>query len=743
MNRQAQHNGDVIRRASKTTMILQVFSVALLLGLAYLAVDVFRRYSTLQDGIRENALWSVYQLDREARLLHERLHLSVVDGSDAVVDAKSLTTRYDILYSRINILEQSSFERQFAMNPMIGESIAAIKNTVYEMVAPFDTMASGKPVPVEQLREVDAKLEGLLVSTENLLIFTNSWASTNRAEGRSDLMALQVQTVILVVLLVASVFFLIFNLRRQLRSVQRAGLDLEAMAKELNTSYLAAQAGNRAKSQFMATMGHEVRTPLNAILGTAELLELQSLPQNTLLGVQTIRRSGNALLELINEILDFAKIEHGNIEVETRPVALRPLAESTIEMVRDRASENGNLLELALPDNFTMPVILSDATRLRQVMLNLLSNAIKFTRDGVVTLRIREFPMSKSPRLRIEVSDTGIGIDDASLDKLFQPFSQVDSSISRKYGGTGLGLTICKQIVEALGGRIGVESVRGKGSTFWFDIPTRPARLEEADDAEDADNTASHAPLQHLRILLVEDNVVNQQVAAGFLRHLGQSVTVANDGLEAVTAFEKDDYDLILMDMQMPNMDGIEATRRIRALRDGGTVAIVAMTANASADDERLCHEAGMTGFETKPVTMSKLRDIIAQTAKTVGAAEVAAPPAVAVAASPAVPNMFDAVYEQRRKDVIEAIGEEGFNELLQSFFDDANDILAKLRATMPANDARTIDHLLHTMKGAAASVGLGEIAAAAQTFRSGEFSAERLGELEHLLKGHEHRLAA
>ena len=739
MIKKAQHNGDVIRRVSKTTMILQVFSVVLLLGLAYLSVDVFRRYSTLQDGIRENALWSVYQLDREARRLHEQFHLSVVDGSHAGADTKSLTTRYDILYSRMNILEQASFERQFASNPAIGERIAAIKSTVYGITAPFDAIASGKDVPLEQLRDVDGKLDSLVESTENLLIFTNSWASTNRAENRNGLMALQLQTVALVGLLVASVFFLIFNLRRQLRSVQRAGLDLEAMATELNDSYLAAQAGNRAKSQFMATMGHEVRTPLNAILGTAELLELQPLPQNMLLGVQTIRRSGNALLELINEILDFAKIEHGNVEVETRPVALKTLAESTIEMVRDRASENGNLLELVLPDNFTMPVILSDPTRLRQVMLNLLSNAIKFTKDGVVTLRLKEVPTSRSPRLRIEVSDTGIGIDAASLDKLFQPFSQVDSSISRKYGGTGLGLTICKQIVEAIGGRIGVDSVRGKGSTFWFDIPTKPARLDEAADSEGAETNVAKAALHRLRILLVEDNAINQQVAAGFLRHLGQTVTVANDGLEAVTAFDEGDFDLILMDMQMPNLDGIEATRRIRALPDGKTVAIVAMTANASADDERLCHEAGMTGFETKPVTMSKLRDIIARTKKTTAAAEAAPVPA----ASRPMRNDFDALFEQRRTDVIEAIGEEGFNELLQSFFEDARAILSNLRAIMPASDAKAIDHLLHAMKGAAASVGFDEIAAAAQTFRSGDFSSEKLGELEHLLKGQEHRLAA
>jgi len=736
--RQARHNGDVIRRASKTTVVLQVFSVALLLGLAYMAVDIVKRYSTLQDGIRENALWSVYQFDREARRLHELVHLYLAQGPQSGIAVKTLTTRYDILYSRMNILEQANFERQFVLNPEIGQRIAAIQDTVYGIVAPFDALAAGKDVAKEQLLEVDGKLETLLGATEDLVIFTNNWVSTNRAEKRSGLMTLQVQTVVLVGLLVACVFFLIFNLRRQLRSVRRAGLDLEAMATELNESYLAAEAGNRAKSQFMATMGHEVRTPLNAILGTAELLELQTLPQGMLAGVQTIRRSGNALLELINEILDYAKIEHGNVDVEMRPVGVRALAESTIEMVRDRASENGNLLELALPDNFTMPVILSDPTRLRQITLNLLSNAIKFTRDGVVTLRIAELATSGPGCLRVEVSDTGIGIDNASIDKLFQPFSQVDSSISRKYGGTGLGLTICKQIVEAMGGRIGVESARGKGSTFWFEIPVKAARIEESEDHGMNDAQAAVA-LKTLHILLVEDNAVNQQVAAGFLRHLGQNVKIANDGFEAISAFEKDKFDLILMDMQMPNLDGIEATRRIRALPDGQAVSIIAMTANASEDDRRLCHEAGMTGFETKPVTMPKLRDIIARTEQIVDPGQMAS----VKAAPPERDSEFDTLYEQRRAELIEALGEEGFHELLDSFFDDAREIILKLRSTASPKDQRTIDHLLHAMKGAAASVGLGEIAVTAQAFRSGDFSPGRLEELEHLLDAQKHRLAA
>ena len=345
----AQQSGDIIRKASKATVVLQCFAVLLLLGLVFLFADISRKYSALQDGIRENALWSVYQLDREARRLHETLHIMLVENDLTRERIKALGTRYDILYSRMNILDKTSFETKFKLDAAVAEQVTAIRDAVFGRSAVFDRLAAGDPVDPVQLETADSEFERLVENTEKLLLYTNSTVSIERAEARDAVLDLQMKSAGLVALLVCCVVFLILTLRRQLKSVQLAGLSLEAISNQLKESYLAAEAGNRAKSQFMATMGHEIRTPLNAILGTAELLELSPLPPSVAPGLQTIRRSGQALLEIINEILDFAKIEHGKLDVETRAVDVRAVVTATVEMVRDRATEHGNRIALELP----------------------------------------------------------------------------------------------------------------------------------------------------------------------------------------------------------------------------------------------------------------------------------------------------------------------------------------------------------------------------------------------------------
>ncbi|WP_430253621.1 ATP-binding protein [Neorhizobium sp. DAR64872/K0K18] len=726
----AQQSGDIIRKASKATVVLQCFAVLLLLGLVFLFADISRKYSALQDGIRENALWSVYQLDREARRLHETLHIMLVENDLTPERIKALGTRYDILYSRMNILDKTSFETKFKLDAAVAEQVTAIRDAVFGRSAVFDRLAAGDPVDPVQLETADSEFERLVENTEKLLLYTNSTVSIERAEARDAVLDLQMKSAGLVALLVCCVVFLILTLRRQLKSVQLAGLSLEAISNQLKESYLAAEAGNRAKSQFMATMGHEIRTPLNAILGTAELLELSPLPPSVAPGLQTIRRSGQALLEIINEILDFAKIEHGKLDVETRAVDVRAVVTATVEMVRDRATEHGNRIALELPISFTTPVISSDPTRLRQVLLNLLSNAIKFTSEGTVTLRVLEIGEPQDAQLRFEIEDTGIGIDGEGLGKLFQPFSQVDASISRKYGGTGLGLTICKQIVEALSGTIGVNSRKGEGSIFWFVIPANPAEKGLVDAL-----AAKAAPqqFQSWNILLVEDNVINQQVAAGFLAHLGQLVTIANDGLEAVKLTETTRFDLVLMDMQMPRLDGIEATKQIRASNGlSRNAPIIAMTANASDDDRRLCEEAGMTGFQSKPVSMHQLRGII-------GSLEAAAETAVEAVQSPSIDNAF----ETRRLEIVEALGEETFDELLSSFFEDASLLLTDLHSALAVNDHRHTDHLLHTLKGAASSVGLQDVADRSQDLRHASITETVLADLEDTVTRYRQLLVA
>nr|WP_281413850.1 ATP-binding protein [Rhizobium rhizoryzae] len=514
------------------------------------------------------------------------------------------------------------------------------------------------------------------------------------------------------------------------------------MAHELTVSYQAAEAGNRAKSQFMATMGHEIRTPLNAILGMVELLELNKLPEDALSRVRAIRRSGEALLDIINEILDYAKIEHGKLELEERPVDLVTLAENSAEMMRGRATEAGTRISVDLPHRWHARHVLADPTRLRQVMLNLMSNAVKFTSEGTVTLRMRQQVRQSGVWLRVEVQDTGIGIGEEGRKKLFRPFSQVDASISRRYGGTGLGLTICKEIIDRFGGRIGVDSAPGFGSTFWFEVPVQATEAPATE--QDVETPNVFARIAPLRILLAEDNKINQQVILGYLGHLGQAAAVAENGQVALELASRQDFDLVLMDMQMPIMDGIEATRRLREPESRNrNVPIIALTANASEEDRRLCRDAGMTGFQAKPISLAALHALL-QDVIPMSSTEPERPAVDTISDNHSQePRSGIAAVADRRKEIEDILGADAFEELMAAFFDDAVDLLNSLNVSMQDGRKENFDTLLHNLKGAAANIGLEEIAMQAQTLRKRELTLSDIDELSQQIRAAQTALAA
>ena len=380
--------------------------------------------------------------------------------------------------------------------------------------------------------------------------------------------------------------------------------------QDLAAAKEAAEAAARAKADFLANMSHEIRTPMNAVIGMSELLQSTPLTPEQTEFVSTIRTSGEALLSLIKDILDFSKIDAGRLELERQPVELRPCIEAAIELSARPASAKGlELLVHIEPD--VPPVILGDPTRLRQILTNLVNNAVKFTPSGKVLVNVSRTPAG---RLLFAVRDTGIGIPAERRDRLFQSFSQIDSSITRQYGGTGLGLAICSRLVTLMRGRIWVDSTPGLGSTFSFEIPLQTATRPDSPAAPDpsaapASPSAQKLGQSHpLRILLAEDAPVNQRVALLLLQRLGYAAEVAVNGIEALAALERHPFDILLLDVQMPEMDGLECARQINASHPRAQrPRIIAMTANALDGDREICLAAGMDDYLSKPVTLNAL----------------------------------------------------------------------------------------------------------------------------------------
>ena len=369
-----------------------------------------------------------------------------------------------------------------------------------------------------------------------------------------------------------------------------------ALAKEV------ADAANRAKTMFLANMSHEIRTPMNSVIGMAHLALQMSTDERQRDYLERIGQSGRHLLRLINNVLDMSKIEAGRLELNAAPFELASVVDSLRSQLLGQARARGLAFTTEIDDTLAGPLV-GDALRVEQVLLNYLGNALKFTEHGAIGLRVRlvERAVDGTSHVRFEVHDTGPGIAAGTVPGLFQLFRQADASTTRRYGGTGLGLAISKQLAALMGGEVGVDSVLGEGSTFWFSA--RFARADEtAAPSRALPGTADSLPRPGLRILVAEDNPFNQLVATAMLENVGAIVRVAEHGDEALDLLRAERFDCVLMDVQMPRMDGLEATRRIRADPALAQTRVIAMTANAWDEDRDQCLAAGMDDFVTKPV---------------------------------------------------------------------------------------------------------------------------------------------
>ncbi len=680
-------------RYSPLRLKLGVIATLLLFVTAILLVGLVAwRQDSLIWRVGGDTVWHAYKLDRDAIELRSYLALSEPDAE--VLEEARL--RFELLYSRLTLLRGGKVAELIERIPGSDRLVDEIERHLESLDATLERLET---LDEDARRELIRRLGRLTQPAERLIITVNGHLAEVETRERERLQWLYGLLLALILGMSVAAMLVVAFLIREARDNAAARRDLESLSHELEATARRAESASQAKSEFLATVSHEIRTPLNGVIGMSDLLVEQPLPRQARHYADTIHESAGRLMELINDILDFSKIEAGRLELEHQPLSLGELVEGAISLFRPQAEARGLRLESVFDPSLPTHVI-SDAGRLRQVLLNLLSNAVKFTEEGAIRVEVSR---TDDRMLCFAVTDTGCGITPAQQVRLFEPFRQGDPGTSRRFGGSGLGLAISKRLVEALGGEIGIDSRAGEGSRCWFRLPLVEAATPRHEGA--SDSPGQPPALRDAHLLVVEDNPVNQRVALAMLTKLGCRASVAGSGAEALASIDRERFDLVFMDVQMPDMDGLEVTRRISAR--GGWLAdmpIVAMTAGGPLGDQARCLAAGMSGYLAKPLLQASLLKVLRRHLDARGDVPPGAP---AIAAPAPTPTLDDRV----RASLRESLDAEALAALVARYGQDARARLEALSTALERRESASVERLAHQLKGESSALGAVRVA--------------------------------